>query len=332
MGKKRAEVKRLNFDVEAYNDVINGRGFFVVDPPEVDIDETRKKALYGPQSPLYGSTFSDEQSFQERYRCKCGEFKGTIFEGETCPKCNTKIEFRDVDPYMTGWIPLGAKKIIAPHYYRILQQAIGREVFPEIIFLKMKVTKNGRREKLSEEEMKEFEPKSPFYGIGLEEFRERYFEIIDYFKKLKPAKAETFDRLRKEVNSVFTSHIPVYTTLLRQQSVTSENFYFTGIDKQINTCVNLARNLRDSEEIETPVILNRIQSRANAIWEANFELLNTKDGLIRDQLIGGSLNSWVTLNLSNCGNLLKGINYQIISVMNMVAKSNYLWYGKKINH
>ena len=290
MGKKRAEVKRLNFDVEAYNDVINGRGFFVVDPPEVDIDETRKKALYGPQSPLYGSTFSDEQSFQERYRCKCGEFKGTIFEGETCPKCNTKIEFRDVDPYMTGWIPLGAKKIIAPHYYRILQQAIGREVFPEIIFLKMKVTKNGRREKLSEEEMKEFEPKSPFYGIGLEEFRERYFEIIDYFKKLKPAKAETFDRLRKEVNSVFTSHIPVYTTLLRQQSVTSENFYFTGIDKQINTCVNLARNLRDSEEIETPVILNRIQSRANAIWEANFELLNTKDGLIRDQLIGGSLN------------------------------------------
>ena len=309
MGKRRVEVKRLNFDVCAYSDVINGRGFFVTDPPEVDIDETKKKALYGPQSPLFGSTFSDEQSFQERYRCKCGEFKGTIFEGETCPKCGTKIEFRDVDPYMTGWIPLGHKKIISPHYYRILQQAIGREVFPEIIFLKMKVNTNGRREKLTDEEMKEFNPKSPFCGIGLEEFRERYDEILDYFKKQKPAKAKTFDMLKKEVNAVFTSHIPIYTTLLRQQAVTSENFYYIGIDKAINTAVNLARNLRDSEDIETPVILNRIQSKANAMWEHNFELLNTKDGLIRDQLIGGSLNSWVTLNLFNCGNLSIGFIY-----------------------
>ena len=78
--------------------------------------------------------------------------------------------------------------------------------------------------------------------------------------------------------------------MLRQQSVTSENFYFTGIDKLINTTTNLARNLRDSEDIETPVILSRIQTKVNQMWEFNFELINSKDGLIRDQLIGGSLN------------------------------------------
>ena len=290
MGKRRVCVSRRNWDANCFSDISSGTGFLITDPPEVEIDETRKKALYGPQSPLFGTTFSDEQSFQERYRCKCGEFKGTIFEGEVCPKCNTKIEFRDVDPRMTGWIPLGNKKIVAPHYYRILQSAIGKDEFPEIIFMKKKVDRDGRRVDLTEEEMKEFDPKSPFCGIGLEEFRSRYDEILEFYKRKKPAKAKTFDLLSKERLKVFTSHIPVYTTLLRQQSVTSENFYFTGIDKDINTTTNLARNLRDSEEIETPVILNRIQSKANAIWEFNFNLLNTKDGLIRDQLIGGSLN------------------------------------------
>jgi len=290
MGTRRAVVSRRNWDADAFADVASGTGFFIVDPPEVEIDENKKKALYGPQSPLYGTTYSDEQSFQERYRCKCGEFKGTIFEGETCPKCGTKIEFRDVDPRMTGWIPLGNKKIIAPHYYRILQSAIGKDEFQEIIFMKKKVDRDGRRVDLSEDELKDFEPKSPFCGIGIEEFRMRFDEIIAYYKRKKPAKAKTFDLVSEERLKVFTSHIPVYTTLLRQQSITAENFYFTGIDKDINTAVNLARNLRDSVEIETPVILNRIQSKANAIWEFNFELLNTKDGLIRDQLIGGSLN------------------------------------------
>lgn len=298
MGTRRVEVTRRNWDADAFSDVASGAGFFIVDPPEVEIDETRRKALYGPQSPLFGTTFQDEQSFQERYRCKCGEFKGTVFEGEICPKCGTKIEFRDVDPRMTGWISLGNKKIVAPQYYRILQSAIGKDEFQEMIFIKKKVDRDGRRVDLTEEEMKSFDPKGPFCGIGLEDFRMRFDEIIDYYRKKKPAKQKTLDLVSKERLKVFTSHIPVYTTLLRQQSVTSENFYFTGIDRDINTVTNLARNLRDSEEIETPVILNRIQSKVNSMWEFNFNLINSKDGLIRDQLIGGSLSKLGELKLA----------------------------------
>jgi hypothetical protein len=290
MGKRRVEVNRLNFDVCAFTDVAEGRGFFITDPPEVDIDETRKKALNGPQSPRFGTTFSDEQAFAERYSCDCGAFTGVAFKDEICPKCGQKVEFKDVNPKMTGWIPFGNKKIVAPHYYRILQAAIGKDEFPEIIYTKKKVDRDGRRVDLTTEEMKEFDPKSPFCGIGLESFRFRFDEVLDFYRKKKPNKASTFDLISKERLKVFTSYAPVYTTLLRQQSVTSENFYFTGIDKDINTLTNLARNLRDSEDIETPVILGRIQQRVNAIWEFNFNLINSKDGLIRDQLIGGSLN------------------------------------------
>lgn len=291
MGKRRVEVHRLNFDATAYSDVASGRGFFITDPPEVEIDETRKKALHGPQSPLYGTSFTDEQSYAERWRCDCGEFRGYMFKGEICPKCQQKVEFKDSNPEMCGWIPLGAKKIVSPHYYKILQGAIGAEEFNEIVLPRKKVDRDGRRVDLTEEEKKEFDPKSPFAGIGLEEFRFRYDEVLDFYKRKKPKKEQTFDILSKERLKAFTSHIPVYTTMLRQQAVTSENFYFTGIDKDINTLTNLASNLRDSEEIETPVILDRIQKRSNSMWDFNFNLLNTKDGLIRDQLIGGSLNT-----------------------------------------
>jgi len=290
MSKQRVKVNRLNWDVCAFNDIADGRGFLITDPAEVEIDDTKKKALYGPESPLFGSSYSDEQAFAERWRCECGDFKGTLFKNEICPKCGKPVEFRDVDVRMTGWIPLGQNKIVAPHYYRILQQAIGKEEFPEIIYSKRKVDRDGRRSELTDEEKKEMDSKSDFAGIGIEKFRFRFDEIIDHYAEKKKNKADTFKLLKQEKLKVFTSHIPVYTTTLRPQSITSENFYFTGINKNINTVTNLARELDNAEDIEIPIILERIQSRTNSMWEYNFELLNTKDGLIRDQLIGGSLN------------------------------------------
>ena len=60
MGKRqKARFNRLNWDVCAINDVTSGRGFFITDPAEVEIDDTKKKALNGPESPYYGTTFQD---------------------------------------------------------------------------------------------------------------------------------------------------------------------------------------------------------------------------------------------------------------------------------
>lgn len=287
--KQTVEPMRLNWDVEFYTDIMNGTGFEITEPAEVSLDGSKEKSLYGPQSPLYGTTYSDEQAFIERYRCDCGAFTSRQFEGEICPICHTKIEYKDADINVTGWISLGDNRVINPLYYRLLQQAIGNNVFSDIVNAKYKITTDGKRERPTEEDV-DYKPSSPYAGIGTDEFFKNYENILIYFKSIKKNKASNIDRLLKEKRCVFTSHIPIYSTLLRPQSVTSDTFYYGSLDKIINTLFRLSENIKNCIDVERDYILSRIQKKVNDMWEVNFNLLNGKEGFIRGQLLGGSLN------------------------------------------
>lgn len=292
MGKKRRKVKikRRNWDVDFYNDIITGNGFQITEPADVSLDGIKKKTLYGPRSPLYGTTYSDEQAFIERYSCECGEFKGKEFEGEICPFCQKEVKSVGSNVKVTGWISLGNHRIINPYYYQLLKSALGKMVFPEIITLRQKVDTDGHTSRATVNDYdSDRAPLSPFAGIGLEGFLENFDTIMDYFKSVKKNKAAHIAQLQREKRSVFTSHIPVYSTMLRPQSITSDSFYYNGIDKQVNPIFNLSENLKDATDIERPMILQRIQTRVNKMWDYNFELINGKEGWIRDQLLGGSL-------------------------------------------
>ena len=147
MGKKRKEkFSRMNWDNEYYYDIIYGNGFNITEPAEISLDGTKQKSLYGPQSPLYGTSYDDEHAFIERYRCRCGEFKGRQFDGEICPFCGTPVEFKDSDINITGWITL-SKQIISPYYFNLFCQTIGKEIFPDIIYAKNKITIDGIKER-----------------------------------------------------------------------------------------------------------------------------------------------------------------------------------------
>lgn len=288
MGKVVVEICRRNWDVDYLHDIISGKGFTITESDEFQLDEKSVKALYGSRSPLYGTDYSDEQAFIERYSCTCGEFKGKLFEGEMCPLCNTPIEFKDVDITFTGWISLHGNYIIQPYYYNLLKDTIGKKVFPEIVITKNKVDTDGHIRKLKAEEIVE-DPKHPFVGIGVVEFRDRFEEVMRYFQKSKKAKHKIIERLIKERDKVFTSHIPVYSTLLRKESITADTYYHNSMDKNINPIFKLSEKLRDCYEIEKHFILARIQSRVNKLWDTNFDLMNGKEGIIRGQILGGSL-------------------------------------------
>lgn len=288
-GKQKVQMKRLNWDSEFYVDLLRGTGFIITEPAEVTVDGTRQKSMYGPQSPLYGTTYEDEQSFIERYRCRCGAFKSRQFEGEICPICGSKVEFRDSDINVTGWISLGNNKIISPYYFNVLQQAIGKTVFPDIIYAKYKINTDGRVERPKDDDS-DTKPSSPFAGIGVDDFYENYENIITYFMNQKKNKTRTFELLLKQKRCVFISHIPIASTLLRPQSVTSDTFYFNSIDKIVNTMFSLSENLKNCVNVEKPYILQRLQTKVNDMWNIYFEELNGKDGLIRGEMLGGSLN------------------------------------------
>lgn len=289
MGKQMVRITRLNWDTEYLYDIISNNGFLITEPATFQVDETKQKSLYGARSILYGTSYEDENAFIERYRCKCGAFKGKLFEGEECPLCHTKVEFKDANIEFTGWISLGDNYILNPYYYNKLCECIGKSIIPEIINRKSIVDLNGNLGLATEDETGE-KPKHPYVGIGLIEFRQKFEEVMNYFKEKKKKKAPEIDRLISESSSVFCSHIPIYSTLLRPQSSTSDTYYFNTIDKHINPLFSLSEKVKNCEEIDKHLILSRIQYRVNALWEENFKLLNGKEGLIRGQILGGALN------------------------------------------
>lgn len=294
MGKQIVKISRLNWDVAYYVDITRGRGFTISEPAVFNIDESKQKSMYGARSPLYGTSYEDETAFIERTRCQCGEFKGRLFEGETCPLCHTKVESRDIDINYTGWITLGANYVINPYYYNRIADCIGKNALADIVNTRMIVDVDGHMHFATLEELEKTAKrplsKHPFVGIGLIEFRKRFNEIMDWFKAKKKKKDDEFERLKKSATEVFTSHIPIYSTFLRPQSSTADTYYYNSIDKHINPLFSLSEKIKNCEEIDKHYILGRIQFRVNSLWDENFKLLNGKEGWIRGQILGGALN------------------------------------------
>lgn len=293
MGNEKNEVKfkRLSWDSEFYLDLITGNGFEITEPSEVSIDGIKRKALYGSQSPLYGTTYEDEHSFSERFRCECGTFKSRKFEGEICPFCNTPVKERGSNVNMTGWISIGKERIINPYYFNLLEQTLGKAVINDIVFDKRRINKDGRVELLEDDDENRKNSKAgPFYGIGIVEFHSNYENILQYFVKKKKNKVSVIENLIKEKDKVFTSHIPIATPLLRPQSVTNDTFYFSSVNKLVNTMYSIKKNLMDVYSVERPFLIQRLQTKVNTMWDTYFKELNGKHGMIRGDLLGGSIN------------------------------------------
>ena len=293
MGKLYTKAKPKDWDVEYYTDMARGNGFVIDEPAIISFDNTKKKTMYGAQSPLYGTTYDDEDAFIERYRCECtddGGLKGRLYEGEICKKCGKPVTYKGFNIKITGWILLHDAKCINPYYYEILLKLVGKKVLPDIINGKLKIDIDGNTSIPNPTEI-EKDPTSPFVGIGIDEFRENFKEIMLYFKAKKgKKKAEEYDKIIRNKSAVFTSHIPIYSTMLRPQSFTADTFYYNSIDKQINTLYNLSDKLEDCNPVERPLILYRIQHRVNKMWKYNFDLITGKEGFIRDKVLGGSIN------------------------------------------
>lgn len=289
--KKRKERKvifpRINWDVWFYQSISSGDGFIITQSAAVTLDGKITKSQYGANSPLFGTSYEDEQAFAERHRCECGTFKGRQFEGDICPICKTKVESRPVNIKMTGWFMLGDNVVINPHWYKIFIKVIGKEEFPQIISSMERVDKNGNREKAIPGV--DYTPLSPYAAIGIDGFFEKYDEILDYFGK-KKKKFDDVEYCKKHKAKAFIHHIPIYSTVLRPHSSTADTLYFNGIEKDIHPLFNLTESLRNCEPIEKKLIQERIQFRINRIWEYNFTQINRKEGFIRNKLISGALN------------------------------------------
>jgi DNA-directed RNA polymerase beta' subunit len=289
---KTVQLKKISWDEQCEISFITGNGFEITD--YAFIKNKEEKSFNGIQSPRFATDWEDEDAFSERYSCRCKELKGRVYEGEVCKICGHKVIFRDVNMKVTGWIKLGDYAIIQPLFYRMLKVAIGDKAFSEIIEYDKEITRDG--------EIISKKGKSPFKGIGLIEFRERFEEIMDYFyEKKKNKQTELFDEIMRDKHKVFASCIPVYSSVLRPVSFRGENFFFSSFDRKYETIFALSRLLHDEsllttrqrkkkEKLGEAVTLSVIQKKVNELWQLVFNQVNQKDGHIRYQLLGGRIN------------------------------------------
>lgn len=303
--KVEVRFELLNWDKECEIDMVSGKGFPILQDP-YDKKDKKKKNPYGIMSEKFSTDWEDKDAFEERYSCKCKNLKGRAFEGEMCPLCNTRVEFINVDYKMTGWINLGDYKIIQPGFYDIIQTVIGKAELDSILKSELLIDLNGKHidadeadkitmSKANNKKAKE----SPYKGIGVEAFSKNFREIMHYYLKKKKQKANTIYFLLEKKDDIFASNIPVFTSILRPESITGEDYYYYNVNTIYKTIFKLSKILKDdninndskARAIDIESALFKIQNRVVDLNNSIFSLLDGKGGFIKQHIIGGRL-SW----------------------------------------
>ena len=282
---------KLNWDEECELDFITGKGFEIT---ESAFKSKQKRSKYGIQSPLFSSDWSDDDAFAERYSCECGALRGRIYDTEECDICGSAVRFKDVDLKITGWIKLGEYSVIHPIFYRLLMSVIGEKAFLEIIEYDKDITRNGHM-------INKHSARTPFKGIGISGFKERFEEIMNYYKDRKKNKLTVIDEIYKDKEMIFTSSIPVYSSVLRPSQFKGESFFFNSMDKKYNPIVNLAKLIKDKSlierrrnkdwsDIDENKILTMIQKKLIELCQLIFKQIDQRKGHIKWEVLGGKIN------------------------------------------
>lgn len=296
--KPEVKLERISWDQQARLDFSAKRGF-VIDEYAYKDNKLKEKNPRGIHSQKFGTSFSDDNAFMERYSCKCKNVIGMVYNGEICPVCKTEVVFVDVNVEMTGWVFLKADRIIQPLYYRFIKKIVRNKGFSIEDMLKPneEINKEGVLVKIVED------PTKPFLGIGIQGLYERWDEVLEYYHKLKPNMRELIDMIRHERHVAFSSSIPVYSSILRNTLHSGSTFYFNNpeniygvIVKKVNTLnsfsdlVVVGQHQKERDRHHKQLTLFDIQQKVQAIWQVVFSKIDAKRGHIRSEILGGRIN------------------------------------------
>ena len=301
-------VKTLNLDICCQSDIASGKGIRLQSVESFDKKRKNARIEDGLQSEFFGTDFSSDFAFMERYRCKCGKYMGKAWDGYFCEKCESYVEYHDIDLDKFGWIILDKRMVLSPIYYAKLRDALGRVdgeyVLDSILEMDYKDDEIGvlytEKEKLA---MK----KHPFIKKGPIWFCEHLDEVLDYYSQKKPSKAKVFGELRRDKDAVFTHCIPVYTALLRTEMPGEKgqkdyklkiNTCYKAIIKTVNAINMLDASITEEDEFGInsatenwiEILLSSIYRELDKIFQITYTDLTDKNGIITSKLLGGRYN------------------------------------------
>lgn len=316
---ERVNVETLDLDMECAVDMITGKGIRISSAEAYD--SKKRKIRNGLQSDFWGTDFGDENAFQERYSCACKKYIGKMYAGMTCEQCGTVVEYAEPDVTKTGWIILDyGRKVISPIYAMKISDALGKVEGTAVLdrILRSPYRKRDGSDddtyELRDKEVAELKV-HPFVGKGFAYFREHFTEILDYYEKKKPNKAAAFHELRADKDKVFTSCIPVFSSILRIELPGAKdeklykmkvNTYFQSIIQTVNKVNSFDEEDAQSEMVQVQIdkLLASCQKEIEELFMAIFKILDGKKGTIQSKVIGGRYD-WCSRNIitPNSGDL-----------------------------
>lgn len=282
-----SRLERIDLDQERKHDVLSGNGFIVTSRKAIKEDVKDPNGIF---STKYGPGLQDANAFGNRYRCKCGHTTQRFYHGLVCPVCGEKVEFRDDNFSMFGYICLkDPYYLIHPNLFNSLAFFIGERDFINIIMPVDKKNEDGH-------EIAYDPPKDePFFGIGMLDFHQRFDEIMEYYRTKKPNKIEYYENIMLDRDKVFTQSIPVFTIHLRPYRIDGGAFHFEGTNAiynlmaKISAVINDDSTLMNSKKKPKNQLLYELQMKFKELYDELTKILSGKKGTVR-QLFGGRYN------------------------------------------
>jgi hypothetical protein len=285
----QSRLVKINFEEECKRDLETDNGFIITGAQGI------KKALKDPDgifSSRYGRGVDDISPNGDRHKCECGNLRSRSNEGILCPKCKTKVKFVDDNFAYTGWLVIQhGYKVIHPIMYKTIQSFIGQKAFNNMMNLDENFNSDG-----IEIPVETPDPdKEPFFRIGIYEFINRFDEIITFYKKMAntQSKQDAYEEIIKNRDLIFTSCIPVYTTLLRLLKTSGIQLEYYDINGNFNNMAmytaRINRNKLTLYKTSIPEYLQKLQDEFMNVYADIEEILSGKTGLIR-RAYGGKYN------------------------------------------
>lgn len=285
-----------DWDSRCKDELTTGVGFRITEKGKTDLD--LEPGYYSIHSPMYGSDYKDENAFEDRYSCSCGNLIGRRYMDSeiVCPNCHTPVRYIDTNLLKTGWFILDRNVIINPAMYLKLGWFFNNSHLYQMV----KYVPESERSKYMDSKS------SPYYGIGMIEFYDRFEEILEaYYKKNR--KHEGYEFLKVVQPEIFVHCIPCYNMLLRKWMVRNGDIRYSDEDKVFQKLFSdhmllnddfewkrrvdyRANRKKDTAYLRKESILYRIQGYVNQLWQMSFETIKRKEGIINEQILGGRLN------------------------------------------
>lgn len=280
-------LERINIDDEFMADMTNNNGFIISEPKSIKKDIKDPNGIF---SNKYGPGLQDVNACTDKYKCECGSTNGRINNATKCPICKTFVKYVDDNFSYFGWIKLKEPYyIIHPNLYKTISSIIGDKRLVDILTIKDDKDKEGKSIFM------ERKSSDPFSGIGIIEFKNRFKEIIKFYADKNSKKELFYEDILENMDNIFISNIPVFTTHLRPFRIEDNSLFFEGTNAIYNMMVKLVYtinkdNLSMSKKSKPKnQLLFDLQIKYIALYKELEKIMSGKKGSIRT-LFGGRYN------------------------------------------